>query len=60
MGESFLADAGSIFFAAWILVLAALSIVAFGRDLFPAKAHVTASRKLRAAGTIRPPQSTIR
>jgi hypothetical protein len=37
MSESFLSDAGSLFFAAWILVVAAVSIVAFGHDLFPSK-----------------------
>jgi hypothetical protein len=35
--DSFLFDAGSFFFAAWIAVLAAVSITAFGRDLLPAK-----------------------
>jgi hypothetical protein len=47
MGESFLSDAGSIFFAAWILVVAGVSIVAFGRDLFPSKAHFDAPRQSR-------------
>jgi hypothetical protein len=35
--DSFLFDAGSLFFAAWIAVLTAVTITAFGRDLFPAK-----------------------
>ena len=49
MSESFLSDAGSLFFAAWILVVAAVSIVAFGRDLFPAKAQIDSSGRSSAA-----------
>jgi hypothetical protein len=51
MSESFLSDAGSLFFAAWILIVAAVSIVAFGRDLFPPKAHIDTSRPSSASGT---------
>jgi hypothetical protein len=47
--DSFLFDAGSLFFAAWIAVLAAFSITAFGRDLLPAKPHPEPARKPQSA-----------
>jgi len=33
MSEVFVFDAGWVFFAAWGLVLAAVSVIAFGRDV---------------------------
>ena len=33
--ESFLSNAGWLFFAAWSALLTAISIAAFGRDLLP-------------------------
>jgi hypothetical protein len=33
--EAYLFDAGWIFFAGWSLVVLALSVIAFGRDLMP-------------------------
>lgn len=33
MTQAFIFDAGWIFFAAWGLVLAAASVIAFGRDM---------------------------
>jgi hypothetical protein len=63
MSESFLSDAGSLFFAAWILVVAAVSIVAFGRDLFPRKAHAdspsTSIEKRKSVDTHRPAAKTV-
>jgi hypothetical protein len=35
MTDFFLSDAGSLFFAIWITVIAALSVAAFGRELLP-------------------------
>jgi hypothetical protein len=35
--DTFLFDAGSIFFATWIAIVAAVTITAFGRDLLPAE-----------------------
>jgi hypothetical protein len=35
MVEAFIFDIGWIFFAAWGMALAALSVIAFGRDLLP-------------------------
>jgi hypothetical protein len=34
MAQAFVFDAGWIFFAAWGMILAAVSVIAFGRDLF--------------------------
>jgi len=33
--QEFISAAEWIFFAAWLMVLAALSVVAFGRDILP-------------------------
>jgi hypothetical protein len=41
IAQVFLSVAGWIFFAAWGLVLAAVCVVAFGRDIFPAAAGNT-------------------
>jgi len=48
MNDSILTDAGALFFAAWSLVIAALTLKAFGRDLLPsrAKASTTGSPSL--------------
>jgi hypothetical protein len=35
MADFFLSDAGSLFFAIWTAVIAALSVAAFGRELLP-------------------------
>ena len=37
--EAYLFDAGWLFFAGWSLVLAALGLVAFGKDLIPSPAR---------------------
>lgn len=36
--DTFLFNAGWLFFTAWIAVIAGVTIIAFGRDLLPAKA----------------------
>jgi hypothetical protein len=36
LAQVFIFDLGWVFFAAWGMVLAALSIIAFGRDILPA------------------------
>jgi hypothetical protein len=58
--DSFLFDAGSLFFVAWIAVLAGVSIAAFGRDLLPTKAHPNPARKSHPADRIRPSQPSAR
>ena len=37
--DSFLFNAGSLFFAAWIAIIAGVTIAAFGRDLLPGNSH---------------------
>jgi len=56
--ESFLADAGWLFFAAWSAVVTVVSIIAFGRDLLPSKTpldpqdpHVTDAARLAGPRT---------
>jgi hypothetical protein len=43
MSDSFLSNAGSLFFAVWSIVVAAVSLAAFHRDLFPSKAPLDSS-----------------
>jgi hypothetical protein len=54
MSDSFLSDAGWLFFAGWSLVIAALGIAAFGRDLLPIRADTESTRKLQAEHTVTP------
>jgi hypothetical protein len=35
MRDAYLFDVGWLFFAAWSVIVAAVSLAAFGRDLFP-------------------------
>jgi hypothetical protein len=56
--DSFLADAGWLFFAAWSAVVTALSIVAFGRDLIPWK--FDSASESQPADRARPTQPTAR
>jgi hypothetical protein len=37
--DTFLFNAGWLFFAAWLAVIAGVTITAFGRDLLPGNAH---------------------
>jgi hypothetical protein len=37
MSDSWLSDAGWLFFTAWSVVIGAVSIAAFGQDLLPSK-----------------------
>jgi hypothetical protein len=46
----FLFDAGWLFFAAWTLVIGAVSLTAFRNDLFPAR------KPIEAADSARPPK----
>ncbi|HEY6373308.1 MAG TPA: hypothetical protein VIX37_22215 [Candidatus Sulfotelmatobacter sp.] len=38
LGDSFLSNAGWLFFSAWGVIVAVVTVKAFGRDLLPAKA----------------------
>lgn len=42
--DSILLNAGSLFFVAWMVVVAGLSVTAFGRDFFP-KALIDPAKK---------------
>ena len=57
MNDSFLFDAGSLFFALWIAIVAAISIIAFGRDLLPRSTHSDPAKRSQPADAIRPTQS---
>ncbi len=43
--DTFLFNAGWLFFAAWIAVIAGVSVAAFGRDLLPWTAHPEPAHK---------------
>jgi len=45
MSDSFLSDAGSLFFAIWSLIIGAVTLKAFGRDLISSKAASDRSGK---------------
>jgi len=48
--DTFLFNAGWLFFMAWIAVIAGVTIIAFGRDLLPAKATQEARHEARKTG----------
>lgn len=43
--DAYLFDAGWLFFAGWSLVLVALSLIAFGKDLIPSPARKPKHRR---------------
>jgi hypothetical protein len=47
MVDSYLFDIGWMFFAAWSLVVFAVCVAAFGRDLFPQPKHSNWARDLQ-------------
>ena len=44
--QAFIFDAGWIFFAAWGMVLAAVTVIAFGRDILGFKPRQTRGKNL--------------
>jgi hypothetical protein len=56
--DSFLSNAGWLFFTAWTAVVAAVGIIAFGRDLLPRRAHLNPARKSQPADQVHPTQSS--
>lgn len=54
--DSFLSNAGWFFFAAWTAIVAAVSIVAFGRDVLPRKAGINPASKSQPADQVHPTQ----
>ncbi|HEY4763450.1 MAG TPA: hypothetical protein VIH75_07220 [Candidatus Sulfotelmatobacter sp.] len=55
--DSFLSNAGWLFFAAWTAMIAAVSIIAFGSDLVPHRPHLDPPHKSRPADQVRSTQS---
>jgi hypothetical protein len=55
--DSFLSNAGWLFFAAWTAVVAAVSIIAFGSDLLPRRPHLDPPHTSHPADQVRPTQS---
>ena len=47
MSDSFLFNAGSVFFAFWSLIVAAVGAAAFGRDLFPPRKLISTQQAKR-------------
>jgi hypothetical protein len=58
--ESFLSNAGWIFFAAWSAIVTAISIVAFGRDLLPWTARLDSAPSSQPPKQVRPTHPTAR
>ena len=58
--DTFLFNASSLFFAAWIVVIAGLTVAAFGRDLLPRKARPDPTHKPNPADHVCPTQSGAR
>jgi hypothetical protein len=60
IGDSFLSDAGFLFFTAWTVMIAAVSFAAFGSDLLPIKISLGPEKKSRALdGGLRPQSSRL-
>jgi hypothetical protein len=45
MNDSYLLDAGWLFFAAWSIIVIVVSLTAFRSDLFPAQARLDPARE---------------
>jgi hypothetical protein len=58
LSDSFLSNAGWLFFAAWSSMVAVVSIAAFGRDLLVWSAHLNPAPKSQSADHVRPTQSS--
>ena len=51
LGDSIFSDAGWLFFAIWSIVIGALSVAAFGRDLLQAKAPAISPSRSTSSNT---------
>jgi len=57
LSESFLSNAGWLFFTAWSLIVGVVTVKAFGRDLFPSKASHDSTQppySTSAVGPVKP------
>jgi hypothetical protein len=57
VSDSFLSNAGWLFFAAWTAIIAALGIVAFGRDLLPRRPQLDPADKPQPTDHVRTTRS---
>jgi len=48
VSDLFLSNAGWLFLTPWSLLVVAISVAVFGRDLFPSKAHPDSQNKASA------------
>jgi hypothetical protein len=60
LSDSFLFNAGWLFFAAWSAIIAGLSIAAFGRDLLPSRTHLDPAKETHAAESLRSVEPRLR
>ena len=58
--DTFLFNAGSLFFAAWIAIIVVVTLTAFGRDLLPRKAQPDPAPKTPPADHPPPTQPSPR
>jgi len=58
--DTFLSDASWLFFAVWSVVVAAVSIAAFGRDLLPSRAHIDPHPNSLPSDPVQPNNSAAR
>ena len=54
MSDSLLFDAGWLFFAAWSVIIGAVGLTAFGRDLLPPKTPLDSPATARPADPAQP------
>jgi hypothetical protein len=58
ISDSLLSDAAWLFFAAWTVMVAAVTIAAFGRDLLPWTVDVNPAPNSQPTDQVRPTRST--
>ena len=58
--DRLLFDASALFFAAWIAIMAAVSLAAFRRDLFPDRARLEPAKEAYTADSVRPADLHLR
>ena len=59
VSDSFLSNAGWLFFAGWGVIIAVVSAVAFGRDLLRWRPNLDPVRQIRPAEHLDPSQSNL-
>jgi hypothetical protein len=59
-GDLFLSNAGWLFFTAWSVIVAIVTVKAFGRDLLPSKAQLESPPGARPQEPVRSSQARLR